>query len=307
VVSQPILIYETIHGSRAYGLETPESDTDRKGIIIGPRRWYLSYQPAPEQLELNADHVRYELRKFIRLAVAANPTILELMWTDAAVQEIVTPLGERLLAARAAFLSRRAEGSFCGYAMSQLARIKTHRRWLLSPPQAEPTRAEFGLPERSTIPRDQLGAAEAMIADGRVDEAALTPNFLAVLDRERRYRSARKEWESYRGWLRHRNRRRAELEARFGYDTKHAMHLVRLLRMGKEIVERGEVIVRRPDADELRAIRAGALAYDALIEQAEALAATIRTSKKTSPLPEAPDEAAIEALCEGILADGLAL
>lgn len=306
VADASTVIYETVHGSRAYGLDTPESDTDLKGILVGPRPWYFGFRPSPEQLELGPDHVRYELRKFFRLAAAANPTVLELLYTDPRDHRITTPIGDELLAARDRFLSRRAEGSFAGYAISQLARIKTHRRWLLSPPSHAPARAEFGLPERSTIPRDQLGAAEAMIADGRVDEAALSPNFLAVLDRERRYRSARKEWEQYQGWLKTRNPRRAALEAEYGYDTKHAMHLVRLLRMGHEIVTTGAVIVRRPDADELRQVRAGAWSYDQLIETAERLSAAVHQSAAASPLPAEPDEDALTDLCDRLVAAALA-
>ncbi|HFE46119.1 MAG TPA: hypothetical protein ENJ18_11605 [Nannocystis exedens] len=303
----PTLIYETIHGSRAYGLQTPESDIDRKGIIIGPRHWYLGFLTSPEQIEVNADHVRYELRKFIRLAATANPTILELMWTDPSDHELVTPLAEQLLDRRQCFLSRRVERSFCGYAMSQLGRIQSHRRWLLEPPSGPPARADFGLPERSTIPRDQLGAAEAMLADGRVDEGTLTPNFLAILDRERRYRSARKNWQSYETWRRTRNPARSVLEARYGYDTKHAMHLIRLLRMGREILGSGAVRVRRPDAEELLAIRRGTWPYDQLVESAEALAAEIKELAKLAPLPEAPDDAALNQLCDELIAQQLGL
>src|ERR1039458_5020213 len=35
--------------------------------------------------------------------------------------------------------------------------------------------------------------------------------------------------DQYNGWKAQRNPKRAELEAKFGYDTKHAMHLVRLM------------------------------------------------------------------------------
>ena len=300
------VIFESIHGSRAYGLDTPDSDLDLKGVIVGPPTWYFGFREAPEQLELGPDHVRYELRKLCRLAAAANPTLLELLFTDPADHRVVTPEGERLLAARERFLSRRVKDSFAGYALSQLARIKTHRRWLLHPPAAPPARADFGLPERTVIPKDQLGAAEALLADGRADEADLSPNFLALLDRERRYRSARKEWEHYQGWLRDRNPRRAALEARFGYDTKHAMHLIRLLRMGREILTQGAVLVRRPDADELRAIRAGAWSYDVLLAGAEALAAEVRAAAAASVLPDAPDDLALDALCADLVARALA-
>lgn len=305
-MSAPTLIFETVHGSRAYGLARAGSDLDLKGVVVGPRRWYFGIEPAPEQIELSPDHVRYELRKLLRLAAANNPSILEVLFAHPDDHRVVTKAGERLLRARDAMLSKRVADTFGGYALSQLARIRRHRRWLLEPPTHEPTRAEHGLPERATLPRDQLGAAEAMLADGRLPASEVPPNFLAILDRERRYRAARKEWSQYQQWLKHRNPARAALEAEHGYDTKHAMHLVRLSRMAVEILETGEVRVRRDDdRDELLAVRDGAWRYDDLVEQAEALRARIAEAKRRSTLPDAPDEAALNALCVELVAQVL--
>jgi hypothetical protein len=213
----------------------------------------------------------------------------------------VTDEGRLLLAARERFLSRRVEGTFAGYALAQLKRIRTHRRWLLTPPSKEPVRADFGLPERSTIPRDQLGALEALEARGALDEEALSPNFLDVVAKEKRYRAARREWEQHRQWQRERNPKRAALEAAHGYDTKHAMHLVRLLRMAIEILDTGRVIVKRPDRDELLAIRDGRWSYDALEATCETLRAEIALVAARSSLPEAPDEDALDALTVSIV------
>ena len=193
-------------------------------MIVGPRDWYFGYTPPPEQIEVRGgDHVRFELRKFFRLAVAGNPTIIETLWTDEADWVSVTPAGERLLAARTAFLSKRIEATFAGYALSQLKRIKTHRRWLLDPPTVAPRRTDFELPEKRLIGKDQLGAAESLLEKGGLVAEDLTPNFLAVLDRERRYRSALNEWQQYMSWKKHRNPARSALEARFGYDTKEVL------------------------------------------------------------------------------------
>lgn len=304
-MADSLLIYETVHGSRAYGLQISTSDIDLKGILIGPPAWYHGFRGGPEQIELTADHVRYELRKYFRLAAAANPTVLELLWTDPSCHTVCTPLGERLLAARDRFLSLRVKDSFAGYAMSQLGRIKTHRKWVMNPPAHEPTRGDFGLPETRLISRDQMGAVEAMLADGRIVEGDLNTNFIGVLDRERRYKAARKEWESYQGWLKTRNPRRSALEAEFGYDTKHGMHLIRLLRMGVEIVETGALNVRRDDRDDLLAIRAGAWSYDALMAGAEALHARVHAAAAASPLPPAPDEPALDALCADLVGQAL--
>lgn len=299
--AEPVVVYETVHGSRAFGLAIDGSDTDVKGVLVGPREWYLGFLESPEQIDLSKDHVRFEIRKLLRLAAAANPTILEILFTDETHHLVVTAEGERLLAGRERFLSRKVQETFGGYALSQLKRIRTHRRWLLEPPSEEPTRAAFGLPERSLVSRDQLGAVEAMLADGRLGEGDLSTNFLDVLDRERRYRAARQTFEQYRRWLRTRNPARADLEKKFGYDTKHAQHLVRLLRMGVEILETGEVHVTRPDREELLAIRAGAWSYDELIEAAESLGARMREAAQTSPLPESCDEAEVNALCVEIV------
>jgi hypothetical protein len=206
---------------------------------------------------------------------------IEVLFTDPQDHVTVSAEGRLLLDRRSEFLSRLAGDSFGKYGLAQLHRIKTHRRWLLSPPQAKPERASYGLPERSTIPKNEQGAAEAMLRDGRLSEADLSPSFLELLDRERRHRAALREWQQYQEWTRSRNPARAELERRYGYDTKHAMHLIRLLRMAVEILSTGEVVVRRPDAEDLRAVRRGSLTFDALLEQADALGARIKALVET--------------------------
>lgn len=227
------LIFETLHGSRAYGLAREGSDTDLRGVIIGPTRWYLGFRSSPEQIELSADHVRYELRKFMRLAAANNPSVLEVLYAHDDDHRHVTPAGRALLEGRSVILSRRVADTFGGYALSQLGRIRRHRRWLLEPPVNEPRRENFGLTARATIPKSELGAVEALLEREAIE---LPSGFLTVLDRERRYRAARKEWSQYEHWKKHRNESRAALEAQHGYDTKHAMHLVRLSRMAAEIL-----------------------------------------------------------------------
>lgn len=290
------LIFETRSGSRAYGLAREGSDEDLRGVIVGPARWYFGFRGGPEQLELSADHVWIELRKYVRLSAQGNPTLLEMLFTEEADHRRVTTQGRMLLDARDSFLSRRVEGSFGGYALAQLKRIRTHRRWLLAPPTKEPQRADFGLPDRATIPRDQLGAIEALEERNDLDTAALSPNFLDAISREKRYRAARREWEQHRSWQRERNPKRAALEAAHGYDTKHAMHLVRLMRMGVEILETARVVVRRPDRDELLAIRDGAWSYDELESRCETLRAQLAAAALRTQLPEAPDEDRLDAL-----------
>lgn len=93
----------------------------------------------------------------------------------------------------------------------------------------------------------------------------------------------------YRSWRSNRNLVRSELEAKYNYDTKHAMHLVRLLRMGKEVLSTGELIVKRPDAEELLAIRNGLWTYEEAIKYAEAIDAEIKELYANTKLRKKPD------------------
>lgn len=122
-------------------------------------------------------------------------------------------------------------------------------------------------------------------------------NFIELLDRERRYTGKLREWQQYNDWKKNRNVDRAALEEKYGYDTKHGMHLVRLLRMCREILTEGKVLVRRPDAEELLRIRAGEWDYHKLVEWAEAQDKDLEALSKTSKLPNAPDRKKLDQLC----------
>jgi hypothetical protein len=83
------------------------------------------------------------------------------------------------------------------------------------------------------------------------------------------------------------------------HDAKDASHLVRLLRMGREILETGEVHVWRGDrdADELRAIRDGSWSVDRILAEADAEQSRIAALAERAAVPPAPDLAAIDRLC----------
>lgn len=120
---EQFIIYRCVVGSRAYGLDNDESDTDRRGIYLAPADLQWSLFGAPEQFEDNAAQSCYwELQKFLGMALKANPNILECLYTP--LVEKVTPLGEELLAMRGCFLSQMIFQTFNGYAMSQFKKIE---------------------------------------------------------------------------------------------------------------------------------------------------------------------------------------
>lgn len=123
------LVLSVVVGSRAYGLDTASSDVDRRGVFVAPTRdfWRLDKPPTHRDGPL-PEQFSWEVERFCVLALEANPTVLECLWSP--IVERVTPEGERLRALRPAFLSRRAHRSFAGYADAQFRRLDPARpRW----------------------------------------------------------------------------------------------------------------------------------------------------------------------------------
>ncbi|MEV0594906.1 nucleotidyltransferase domain-containing protein [Nonomuraea cavernae] len=116
------LILSVVTGSRAYGLETGVSDTDRRGVFVVPTPdfWRLTKPPTHRDGPL-PEQFSWEVERFCVLALDANPTVLECLWSP--LVEVVTPSGERLRELRGAFLSRRAHETFAGYADAQFRRL----------------------------------------------------------------------------------------------------------------------------------------------------------------------------------------
>lgn len=121
------VIYRCVVGSRAFGLDTEESDTDRRGIYLPPAELHWSLYGVPEQLENDGSEECYwELQKFLVMALKGNPNILECLYTPWV--EHATPLAEELLAMRDAFLSRLVYQTYNGYVMSQFKRMQADLR-----------------------------------------------------------------------------------------------------------------------------------------------------------------------------------
>jgi predicted nucleotidyltransferase len=117
------VIYRCVIGSRAYGLETPESDTDRRGVYVPPAELHWSLYGVPEQLENEATQEAYwELQKFIVMALKANPNVLECLYSP--LVETATPLARELLSMRDCFLSKIVYQTYNGYVMSQFKKLQ---------------------------------------------------------------------------------------------------------------------------------------------------------------------------------------
>jgi predicted nucleotidyltransferase len=112
------------------------------------------------------------------------------------------------------------------------------------------------------------------------------------------YSSYCREYRAYWEWVENRNETRYSDNQQHGkdYDAKNMMHTIRLLQVAEEIIGTGTLQVKRPNRDELLAIKRGTFDYDELLIMADGLMDKIKTATKNSHLPETPDREKLEGI-----------
>lgn len=287
------LIFNCITGSQLYGLSTPTSDTDYRGICIPTMEVLLNPFTPFEQKDSGfgeEDRVVYSLGKFIKLCADSNPNIVELLFIPKDKVLVQTKEWDILLANKKYFLSKKAKYTFLGYAFAQLNSIKTHRQWFIDPPKDKPHRKDFGLSDSPIVSGDNLDSVLNIKSD------LFKPEYQEEFSKEREYRLAKKKWDNYASWKDNRNPARREMEDKFGYDCKNSSHLLRLMSEGKELLLTGNITFPLPNADEIRQIKLGKYGYDELLSKVGALEKEFETWYNQSTLPNAPDRNALTEL-----------
>jgi len=114
-------VLSVVVGSHAYGLDTDESDVDRRGVYVPPTRLFWPFEKPPTSVDgPEQERVSWEVEHFLSLALKANPTVLEVLASD--LVETCTPLGAELQALLPALLSQRAADSYRRATAQQFAR-----------------------------------------------------------------------------------------------------------------------------------------------------------------------------------------
>ena len=289
-------------------------------------------------IDNNQDTVIYELRKVLHLLAGTNPNVLELLWLTN--YPFLSDVGQHLINHRDLFLSKKVKHTYSGYAFAQIKKMETHRKWLLNPPTKKPIPSDFGIVDETHLIKDELNAFleylyilirgkiefleeseelyKLLTADidfkGVLKQYALSDDaleytqnlthsrkdFIQLLQKSQSYQIALREWKAYISWQENRNPARAEMEKKSGYDLKHGMHCIRLLRSGLEILKNGRIIVDRRlagDADDLQAVLRGDYNYEQLMKMAEDLVKEMDVFYHQSSLPHRPDFEKINNLC----------
>ena len=169
------------------------------------------------------DLVAYSLRKWLRLALAGNPTVLLLLFSPADSLLVCTESGRKLRELAPAIVSRRAGPRYLGYLRTQKERL--------------------------------LGAR----GQRRVN--------------------------------------RPELIEAHGFDTKYAMHVVRLGHQGIELLTTGRLTLPMPEParSEIMAIRRGERSEAEVVAEIERVERELVRANEESPLRDKPDHETVTA------------
>ena len=133
--SQNLIILECISGSKAYGLDTPESDTDIKGVFVLPKKTFYGLDYVPQISNETHDEVYYELGRFIELLAVNNPNIIELLNTPLHAILHKHPLINQIQAEL--FLSKLCKDTFGKFALSQIKKARGLNKKIVNPMSEE--------------------------------------------------------------------------------------------------------------------------------------------------------------------------
>ena len=130
-----LLLFECISGSKAYGLDTPESDTDLKGVFYLPKDQFFGMEYIPQISNETNDEVYYELGRFVDLLSKNNPNILEMLASPNDCILYKHPLMDKL--SLDMFLSKLCKDTFAGYAVSQIKKARGYKKKIVNPMEKE--------------------------------------------------------------------------------------------------------------------------------------------------------------------------
>lgn len=288
------LIYKLEVGSNLYGTTTETSDRDYMGVFIPNEEYVLGNQKCDQvQIRTNpsdsgrqntnadTDTVIYALPKYIKLLTANNPTVLETLYAPERNIKFCNEFGKKILENHALFVSKKVKWTYLGYAYTQKKAL-THKK------------------ERFEV----LGGAYDKLLDLEKQGVEFLDERLNLLSNLRED----KTWGAFekgqpisdvKGRIEEEINKyghRLDLIRKFGFDTKFASHLIRLLDEGLELLVEGTLVLPLRQNNILRDIKLGKYPLDQILKMAEDREKLVDEAYVKSSLQHTPNLKEIEKL-----------
>ncbi len=290
------IIYLTVSGSRGYGTNIENSDTDLRGVLIEDRKYLFGLNKFEQFEDLPTDTVIYGLKKYVRLCSDANPNALELLGTSQECIVLMSDKGKLLRSNANLFLSKKVIGSFGNYATAQLRRLQNalchdsyteqkktrHLRNTLCA-QLDHFRRTYTSFDKGNI-NIYVDSNSELVFD--VDlKCYPIKDFVGI------YSELSNTIKAYNK-LNHRNNKKDDAHL-----YKHAMHLIRLLITGTDILNGKGIVTRRMDEHEvLMDLRNGVYSFEEIFNLTDLYQAKFEEAAKNTELPHTPDMDKVEKL-----------
>jgi len=323
-----LIILECISGSKAYGLDTPNSDTDIKGVFLLPKKDFYGLTYTAQVSNSTNDIVYYELGRYMELLSRNNPNILELLNTPKPATIYKHPYLEVIKPKM--ILSKLCKNTFGKFALSQIKKAKGLKKKIVNPVGKERKSVlsfcyvSYGQGsisllkylEQNNWKQENCGLINiahmkniyGLFHNKNVDYNGIIKNHLSneirlssipknepqkalLYFNKDGYSKYCKEYREYWDWVDNRNEVRYENTQSHdkNYDAKNMMHTFRLLEMAIEIAKHKEIRVKRPNRAFLLDIKSGKYEYDDLLAKAKVLQNQMNVVFENSDLKEVPD------------------
>lgn len=289
------IAYLVASGSYGYGTNIETSDLDLRGFLIEDERYLLGLNTFEQFEEKETDTVIFGAQKFIKLCAQGNPNVLELLGVEEDEVVICSGVGRIVRDNADLFLSKRVEQTFGNYANAQLKRLQNA---LIRNEESQVLQEQHIL---ETLQKQMRRFKEKYADLGDTGLGLRMEDGVIVMDARLQGYPLR-DFVGIYGEMQGTMRTYGKLGTReHSKDLprlyKHAMHLVRMLVTGRDILEgKGIITKRRADHELLMAIRNGAIAFVDIFEQVAVLQEEFERAARETNLPERVDMNKIEEL-----------
>jgi len=288
------IILEVLTGSHLYGTNTETSDNDYVGIFIPPKEYVIGLREVKEvfagvsskddqgkNTKDAVDRKFYEFRNFIKLAMACNPNIIEILFAKNQIV-YVNGYGVDLLVKSKLFLSKLCIPKFLGYAKAQKHKLFSKRDKLEDLKRGYEVLCK--LPDKQVMVQVKEFPFYVKNDSGcvHIGDLCFEPGVYVKKARQ----NIKERLDKFTN--------RKSIIEEFGYDTKYAMNLIRLLSEGLTILEKGELEFPLHNANFLKEIRSGKYTIEEVIKFSEDLENRYEEAEKKTILPSTPDFKSIE-------------
>lgn len=300
-LGENILILTTA-GSIAYGTNVETSDIDIRGVTIETSQDIIGLSAFEQYEDRFTDTVIYGLKKFISLCLNNNPNVLEILGTNPDHLLIITEEGKLLRDNVDLFLSKRAITSFGNYATAQLRRLQN----ALARDNYPQEEKEQHILNSISGQMEHLKRTYKSFTDSDINlyidksdkEDLETEIFIDINLKHYPLRDLKNIYSDMDNIVRnysklnHRNSKKDELHL-----NKHAMHLIRLLITGTDILEgKGINTYRENERDFFLDIRNGKYSYSQVFEMVNQYEEKFKYAADNTTLPEEPNFKLVEEL-----------